>query len=115
MSAATDVTPPHIEFEVAEEPPPTNGRHVDVPVAEHRRESFPARELCHLSGLTATQLAELESYGLLSGKGSGEATMYTAADLAIAEAASGSCSTVSRVGIARLAPSGERGRRCSSR
>ena len=62
---------------------------VETTPAEHRRDAFPARELCHLSGLTSEQLEELESFGLLSGKGSGAATMYTAADVAIAEAASG--------------------------
>lgn len=55
----------------------------------HRHDSFGASDLCHLAGLTAPQLAELESYGLLNGKGSGLATMYTAGDLAIAQAAAG--------------------------
>jgi DNA-binding transcriptional MerR regulator len=75
----------------AEQPAPANGaaHHAEPAVADRRRDTFPARELCHLSGLTAAQLAELESYGLVSGKGSGEATMYTAGDLAIAAAASG--------------------------
>ena len=50
---------------------------------------FAAGELCQLAGLTAEQLAELESYGLLAGKGSGDATLYTRRDLAIAKAAAG--------------------------
>lgn len=66
-----------------------NGSHPDVAATDHQRDSFPARDLCHLAGLTPEQLAELESYGLLSGKGTGTATLYTAADLAIAEAAAG--------------------------
>jgi DNA-binding transcriptional MerR regulator len=57
--------------------------------AEHRHESFAATDVCQLAGLTAAQLAELESYGLLSGKGSGSSTLYTAGDLAIAQAAAG--------------------------
>ena len=57
--------------------------------AEHRRDSFGPDELCHFAGLTTAQLAELESYGLLAGKGSGESTMYTTTDLAIARAAAG--------------------------
>lgn len=70
--------------------PLSNGHRVEEVAAPDRRpDTFPARELCHLSGLTASQLAELESYGLLAGKGAGEATLYTSADLAIAEAASG--------------------------
>jgi DNA-binding transcriptional MerR regulator len=57
--------------------------------AHHRTDSFAAGDLCDLAGLTAEQLAELESYGLITGKGSGSATLYTAADLAIATAAAG--------------------------
>ncbi|MEY2582546.1 MAG: hypothetical protein QOE09_2395 [Ilumatobacteraceae bacterium] len=57
--------------------------------ARHRTDSFAAGDLCDLAGLTAAQLAELESYGLLAGKGSGAATLYTSGDLAIAQAASG--------------------------
>ncbi len=58
-----------------------------APVVRH--ESFLANELCHLAGLTAAQLAELESYGLLTGKGSGTSTTYSLDDLGIAQAASG--------------------------
>jgi DNA-binding transcriptional MerR regulator len=57
--------------------------------SDHQRDSFPAGELCQLAGLTATQLDELVSYGLLVGKGTGASTLYTSADLAIAEAAAG--------------------------
>ena len=57
--------------------------------ANHRHENLSAGELCQLAGLTAPQLAELESYSLLTGKGSGASTLYTAGDLAIAQAAAG--------------------------
>jgi DNA-binding transcriptional MerR regulator len=57
--------------------------------ADHRHDSFAASDLCTLAGLTEPQLAELESFGLLAGKGSGEAALYTAGDLAIAQAAAG--------------------------
>ena len=57
--------------------------------ADHRHDNFAAGDLCQLAGLTTEQLAELESYGLLSGKGSGDATLYTSSDLAIAKAAAG--------------------------
>jgi DNA-binding transcriptional MerR regulator len=57
--------------------------------AERRHDNFAAGELCHIAGLTAEQLAELESYGLLTGKGTGTSTLYTADDLAIAQAAAG--------------------------
>ena len=54
-----------------------------------RHENFSAGDVCQLAGLTAPQLAELESYGLLAGKGSGTSTLYNAGDLAIAQAAAG--------------------------
>ncbi len=77
-------TPSSDEF--ANQSPTTNA---DIASAAHRHDSFAAGDLCHLAGLTATQLAELESYGLLAGKGTGAATLYTAGDLAIAQAAAG--------------------------
>ncbi len=52
-------------------------------------DSFAAGDLCQAAGLTAEQLAELESFGLLTGKGSGASTLYTAHDVAIAQAAAG--------------------------
>src|SRR6185295_1366787 len=67
----------------------TRGATADPTSPIDRRDSFAAADLCHLSGLSEPQLAELESYGLLNGKGSGPATMYTACDLAIAQAAAG--------------------------
>ena len=67
----------------------TSGVTADPTSPVHRHDSFAAADLCHLSGLTEPQLAELESYGILNGKGSGQATMYTACDLAIAQAAAG--------------------------
>jgi DNA-binding transcriptional MerR regulator len=60
-----------------------------VAAPDHRLDSFAAGELCSLSGLTDDQLAELESYGLVIGKGTGAAAMYTSCDLAIAQAAAG--------------------------
>jgi len=59
------------------------------PVRHDRHDSFAAGDLCQLAGLTEPQLAELESFGLVAGKGSGAATTYTSGDLAIAQAAAG--------------------------
>ena len=70
-------------------PQRTGGAAVDPTSESHRHDTFAAADLCQLSGLTEPQLAELESYGLLNGKGSGPATTYTACDLAIAQAAAG--------------------------
>ncbi|MGZ4764678.1 MAG: transcriptional regulator FtsR [Ilumatobacteraceae bacterium] len=87
---ASDLRHDEVEHDDTDQPPSSdNGSHPGVAATDHKRDSFPARDLCHLAGLTPTQLAELESYGLLSGKGTGAATLYTAADLAIAEAAAG--------------------------
>lgn len=44
-------------------------------------------ELCTQAGLTAQQLSELESYGLLTGQGTGSGATYTDADLQIAKVA----------------------------
>jgi DNA-binding transcriptional MerR regulator len=55
----------------------------------HGYDSFAAGDLCSSAGLTPEQLQELESFGLIVGKGTGNATMYTADDLAIAQAAAG--------------------------
>ena len=85
-SAPTDApTPTQRHAIIADEV----GQPAAAPEPIHRHDSFAAADLCHLAGLTAPQLAELESYGLLNGKGTGPATMYTASDLAIAQAAAG--------------------------
>ncbi|MEQ1701551.1 MAG: MerR family transcriptional regulator, partial [Ilumatobacteraceae bacterium] len=41
------------------------------------RDSYVASELCTLAGITSKQLAELESYGLLSGNGTGTNALYS--------------------------------------
>ena len=62
-----------------------NGVHPGAEV----RDSYVASELCSLTGVTPAQLADLESYGLVSGKGSGANALYSASDLAIVKAAAG--------------------------
>lgn len=52
-------------------------------------DTYVASELCASAGITAAQLAELESFGLLAGRGSGTGALYSASDLAIARAAAG--------------------------
>jgi DNA-binding transcriptional MerR regulator len=52
-------------------------------------DTFEASELCSLSGLSVAQLTELESYGLISSRGSGQNAFYSASDLAIAKVAAG--------------------------
>jgi len=52
-------------------------------------DTFVASELCSLAGLTSKQLAELESYGLVTGRGSGSTALYSSTDLAVAKVAAG--------------------------
>jgi DNA-binding transcriptional MerR regulator len=82
-------------------PPPSAPERVSNPAAaffassvptapvEAVRDSYVGSELCTLAGITSKQLAELESYGLLSGKGTGTSALYSHADLTIARAAAG--------------------------
>ena len=49
--------------------------------------SFNRAELVKASGLTDYQLAELESYGLVSGKGTGSTALYSANDLGVVRVA----------------------------
>lgn len=52
-------------------------------------DTFVASELCSMAGLTAKQLGELESYGLITGRGSGTTALYSSSDLLVAKAAAG--------------------------
>jgi len=70
--------------------PPAAALRASEPAPQHHRhDSFAAGDLCQLAGLTEPQLAELESFGLLAGKGTGDSTTYNSGDLAIAQAAAG--------------------------
>jgi DNA-binding transcriptional MerR regulator len=85
----TTFTPPVIDS--TGEIPRTVAARITQPPMDtgHRHDSFAASDICHMAGLTETQLAELESFGLLVGKGTGDSAMYSAGDLAIAQAAAG--------------------------
>jgi hypothetical protein len=48
-----------------------------------------AADLCSIAGITTKQLAELESFGLVTGKGTGPNALYSAGDLAVVKAAAG--------------------------
>lgn len=74
-SLTDDVTEPTARLDEATEP--------------EANRTYEARDVCHFAGLSAEQLAELESFGLLAGKGAGERRVFTAADMAIAHAAAG--------------------------
>lgn len=65
----------------------TSPRSVDTDETAH--DTYVASELCAKAGINSKQLAELESFGLLAGRGSGVSALYNASDLAIARAAAG--------------------------
>ena len=52
-------------------------------------DSFVASELCGLSGITSKQLGELESYGLVSGRGAGSTALYSTSELLVAKSCAG--------------------------
>ena len=56
---------------------------------ETMHDTYVGSELCALAGITPKQLADLESFGLLAGRGTGTSALYSATDLAIARAAAG--------------------------
>jgi DNA-binding transcriptional MerR regulator len=53
------------------------------------RQSYSAAELCSLAGISAAQLAEIEAFGLIAARGSGDFATYGGVDLSIASAAAG--------------------------
>lgn len=57
--------------------------------AGSRGDSLLANELCARAGITDAQLADLVSYGLIRGVGTGANVMYSAGEVAIATAAAG--------------------------
>jgi DNA-binding transcriptional MerR regulator len=57
--------------------------------AVHSSDRYDRTELCSLAGITRDQLGELESFGIVTGRGSGSSTTYTDGDLAVTRAAAG--------------------------
>jgi DNA-binding transcriptional MerR regulator len=55
--------------------------------APHEPRVYVRAELCSLVGVTAGQLTEIESYGLVAGRGSGSGATYSDADLAVVRVA----------------------------
>lgn len=68
-------------------PPAPPVPEVPDPAASH--DNYLAGEVCSMAGITPKQLAELESYGLVAGKGVGSNALFSAGDLAIVKAAAG--------------------------
>ncbi|CAN0512038.1 unnamed protein product, partial [Phaeothamnion confervicola] len=79
---AADPEPELVRTTAASSPAPAGGRHASS-------DAYVAGELCKEAGITDEQLLELESFGLVAGKGTGRSALYTAADVAVAKAAAG--------------------------
>lgn len=62
---------------------------VSLTAVTARAEVYDAAEVCAAAGITVEQLADLESFGLVTARGSGANTTYTDGDVTIAKAASG--------------------------
>jgi DNA-binding transcriptional MerR regulator len=58
-----------------------------VPVEPVEPKVYLRAELCALAGITSGQLSELESYGLVTGRGTGSGATYADADLAVVRVA----------------------------
>ena len=56
---------------------------------ESRSDSYDVTELCARAGISKAQLADLVSFGLISGTGTGANALYSTSDVAIATAAAG--------------------------
>ena len=62
---------------------------VSLAAVTARAEVYDAAEVCAAAGISAEQLADLESFGLVTARGSGANATYTDGDVTIAKAASG--------------------------
>ncbi len=60
-----------------------------APPPEATTDVYLRAEVCSAAGITPAQLGELESFGLVSGRGAGSNTTYTTGDLAVVRAAAG--------------------------
>lgn len=74
--------------------PAQNGRTSATPApaqapADTRHDALLGSELCARAGISHAQLAELVSYGLVAGTGTGPNALYVAGDVAIVTAAAG--------------------------
>ena len=83
VAAAPTPTSPPVLVVVPDHRPPVTA------AAEMPSDVYVRAEVCSLAGITAAQLAELESFGLVAGRGTGNSTTYTAGDLAVVRAAAG--------------------------
>jgi DNA-binding transcriptional MerR regulator len=79
VPAAAPSAPTVVQFVAAD----AGGRRAEV------RDTYLAADLCAAAGITAAQLADLESFGLVSSNGSGAAALYSASEFEIARAAAG--------------------------
>lgn len=79
VPAPASSAPAVVQFVAAD----TGGRRAEV------RDTYLAADLCAAAGITVDQLADLESFGLVSANGSGSAALYSSTEFEIARAAAG--------------------------
>ncbi|MFT3854276.1 MAG: MerR family transcriptional regulator [Ilumatobacteraceae bacterium] len=52
-------------------------------------QTYSAAELCSIAGIDEAQLGQIESFGLVAGRGTGAMALYAGGDVAVAQAAAG--------------------------
>ena len=52
-------------------------------------QTYSGTELCAIAAITAEQLSEIESFGLVTGRGTGAQALYSGGDVSVAVAAAG--------------------------
>ncbi len=65
------------------------GGQVTAALGADPRRSYSSAELCALAGISIAQLSEIEAFGLIAARGSGDFATYGSVDLSIASAAAG--------------------------
>jgi DNA-binding transcriptional MerR regulator len=92
VTPSTPPAPSPDEAPAADEPPEHD---ITAPTAQPAgatidpHQTYSAAELCSIAGITDVQLAEIESFGLVAGRGSGSFALYTGGDVTVAVAAAG--------------------------
>ena len=80
----------HVDADVGAEPAaPDVTEPMQQPPAIDPHQTYSTAELCSIAGIDETQLGQIESFGLVTGRGTGAFALYTGGDVAVAAAAAG--------------------------
>ena len=95
-SAVPVAQPPTTEAPAAEPDAEPDAEETDVTEPMNQptatidpHQTYTTAELCSIAGIDETQLAQIESFGLVAGRGTGAFALYTGGDVAVAVAAAG--------------------------